>query len=556
MSAGSASVEQLTHDLGTVLELGEGRLAPAEHAAVAELHARVGQRLAIGDGLTVVALAGGTGVGKSALCNALVGTEVAQVGTRRPTTGHAVAVSSGLDPPTVALLDWLGIDDRRVLPDGVAAGLVLVDLPDHDSVVTGHRAVSDRLAARVDALVVVVDPVKYARADLHHGPLAALRHHAEVLLVALNRADELPPDDLATVRSDLLRRLEGDGLGDAGVYVTSAVTGEGVDELRGELEELSRSRRAVLQRLTADAAGAAAAARAHLPSLPEVPVDADEVVDAVLAAADGHRAVVAHTVAWRHAAGRALRSPLARLARAPVAAARRAGRELGLTGIAADEQRHTTPTRSEEAIARTLAEQLALADTTGLTHQALDRAVRDAAAQAAPHAVAAVRQTRQQEPARRWWWPVLAGLRGVAEAVALTGLVWSVLLGVAGWLALPEPPTPALTETLDWPAALLLGGLGARLLLGVCSRWSIRVGARGVARRTERRLRQQLAASVARHLIAPYQREVATYRELHSALGRLAGNGTAGELTRGRGRGPRAGPRRPPDRPTGGSPRR
>lgn len=527
MSTAGTPVEQLTGDLDAALALGEGRLAAADHTALAELRARVSERLAIGDGLTVVALAGGTGVGKSSLCNALVGTEVAAVGVRRPTTGHALAVCASLDGPTSALLDWLRIDDRRVVPGSLAEGLVLVDLPDHDSVVEDHRSVSDRLAARVDALVVVVDPVKYARADLHHGPLAALRHHAEVVLVALNRADELPPEAVASVREDLVRRLEADGLGQAAVSVTSAVTGEGVGELRAQLGSLARSRRAVLRRLTADAAGTAAAAREQLPSLPEVPADTAGVVDAVLAAADGHRAVVAHTVAWRQAARRSLRSPLARLARMPIVAARHAGRELGLAGTAPGAQRDNAPTRSQEAITRTLASELALADTTGLAHQALDRVVRDAAGQAAPHTVAAVRATRQQDAGRRWWWPALAALRGVAEAVTLTGLVWSVLLGVADWLALPEPPTPALTDAVTWPAALLLGGLASRLLLGVCSRWATRLGARRVARRAERQLRQRLRTVVADHLVAPYEREVAAYRELHAALGRLAEPGSA-----------------------------
>ncbi len=522
MSAPTGPGAQLTADLGAALELGAGRMDAKDHAALEELHTRVAERLSMGDGLTVAALVGGTGVGKSALLNAIVGTEVARVGIRRPTTDHPVGVAAALDPPTAALLDWLRIDDRRVVPGALAEGLVLVDLPDHDSVAEGHRATSARLAGRVDALVVVVDPVKYARADLHDGPLAALRHHAEVLLVALNRADELSDGDLAKVQADLAARLRADGLDEAQVCTTSAVTGQGVDTLRGHLEQLASSRRAVLRRLAGDAAAVATTAQAQLPELPEATVEVAGVVDAVLEAADGHRAVVGHTVAWRSTARRAVRSPLARLARTPLQAARRAGRELGLSGVTPAGERDTAPMRSEEAIGRVLARELALADTTGLAHHALDRAVRDAAAQAAPRAVEAVRGLTGGRPQRRWWWPVLAGARGVSEAVALTGLVWSVLLGVAEWLGLPEPPTPQVTEELTWPAALLLGALAARLLLGLCSRWASRVGARRVARRAERELRRQLTSVVHDHLLAPYEREVTAYRELHAALTRLA----------------------------------
>ena len=57
---------------------------PAERARVAVRKIR--ERSALVGGHTVVALAGATGSGKSTLFNALVGSEVATVGARRPTT--------------------------------------------------------------------------------------------------------------------------------------------------------------------------------------------------------------------------------------------------------------------------------------------------------------------------------------------------------------------------------------------------------------------------------------------------------------------------------------
>ena len=41
-------------------------------------------------------------------------------------------------------------------------GLVLVDLPDHDSAAVQHREQVDRILALVDAVIWVVDPEKYA----------------------------------------------------------------------------------------------------------------------------------------------------------------------------------------------------------------------------------------------------------------------------------------------------------------------------------------------------------------------------------------------------------
>jgi predicted GTPase len=75
---------------------------------------------------------GGTGVGKSALVNALVGTEVVETGKSRPTTGRPILVCCpdltpellGIDPANVEVV-------HRDLPS--LANLVVVDCPDPDT---------------------------------------------------------------------------------------------------------------------------------------------------------------------------------------------------------------------------------------------------------------------------------------------------------------------------------------------------------------------------------------------------------------------------------------
>src|SRR6056297_1924826 len=151
-------------DLDTVVGLAPGRCPDRDVARLVAVQTHVEQRLGLGDALTVAALAGGTGVGKSALVNRLTGTEVVVEGVRRPTTATPVAVARTMDAPTGRLLDWLGIEDRREVAGALPEGLVLVDLPDHDSIEVAHRRTSERLAARVDVVVVVVDAIKYARA--------------------------------------------------------------------------------------------------------------------------------------------------------------------------------------------------------------------------------------------------------------------------------------------------------------------------------------------------------------------------------------------------------
>ena len=130
-------VEQLKA-LAEAAELCEGRVPTEVLAEARRVVEQADRRLALSGSATVVALAGATGSGKSSLFNALSGTELATVGVRRPTTAHAMAATWGEDAAE-DLLDWLQIPRRHALePDRPATaealdGLVLLDLPDHDS---------------------------------------------------------------------------------------------------------------------------------------------------------------------------------------------------------------------------------------------------------------------------------------------------------------------------------------------------------------------------------------------------------------------------------------
>ncbi len=144
--------------LREAVELAEGRLEVPEVGQARTLLAKAGARAALGDA-TVVALAGATGSGKSTLFNALSGAEVSTPGVRRPTTGVAHATvwgsaDAGAVAETDRLLDWLEVPRRhRHPPEPALDGLVLLDLPDHDSVRLEHRLEVDRLVGLVDVLV-------------------------------------------------------------------------------------------------------------------------------------------------------------------------------------------------------------------------------------------------------------------------------------------------------------------------------------------------------------------------------------------------------------------
>jgi GTP-binding protein EngB required for normal cell division len=512
----SSVVTPLLADLDTVVELAPGRLDENHHERAIALRARIDQRLALGDGLTVVALAGGTGVGKSALLNRLVGDPVAVEGVRRPTTSAPLAVSVAATPEVDALLDWLDIADRRTVPGALPDGLVLVDLPDHDSVVEEHHLTAERLRRRVDALVVVTDPIKYARADLHEGLLGDLVAHAEVTIVGFNRIDELAETDREACLRDLRGRLQREGVGAAPVLATSARTGAGVDGLRDRLVALAGERRASVRRLVGDASVLASRALATTPPPPDGELGADQLLRPLLAATDAHRAAGDAEVAYRQEARAAVRSPLARVALAPFSAASRFVRGLGVGGASSPERRVDVGVRVEGVLAR----ELDLARTTGAGHQALERTVERTAATATPALVDAVRSVPLRPPHRRWW-TTLAGIRGLAEATLVVGLGWLVLLGIVAWLQLPPLPSPQVTDEVTWPAALFLAGLVVRVLLGLLTRGVTTVGARRHRRQVTGELRTSLRRAIESHVVAPYRAEVTARRALRAALERL-----------------------------------
>jgi GTP-binding protein EngB required for normal cell division len=220
---------------------------------------RSGERMRMSASHTVVALAGGTGSGKSSLFNALAGAAFSPAGVMRPTTKHLHACVWGMEG-AAPLLDWLSVQRRHryarasALDEGEASltGLLLLDLPDHDSVVTGSAAMVDRLVKLADMLVWVLDPLKYADASVHQRYLVPLAGHAAVTTVVLNQADTLTADQVADCAADLRRLLDAEGLLETPVLVTSAATGAGLDELRRALATAVAARRAASDRITAD----------------------------------------------------------------------------------------------------------------------------------------------------------------------------------------------------------------------------------------------------------------------------------------------------------------
>src|SRR5580698_6638277 len=222
---------------------------------------RAGERLMLSAEHTVVALAGGTGSGKSSLFNRLSGADFSTVGVTRPVTSEAHACVWGV-AGSGPLMEWLGVPRRyryaraSALGSGEETmnGLVLLDLPDHDSVMGHATDLVDHLVGHSDLIVWVLDPQKYADAAVHRRFLVPLAGHSEVVAVVLNQADLLSAGQIEDCVHDLRRLLDNENLHDVQILVTSAVTGAGIEELRKLLIEAVSARRSSAARIGADVA--------------------------------------------------------------------------------------------------------------------------------------------------------------------------------------------------------------------------------------------------------------------------------------------------------------
>lgn len=513
-----------------------GRLPAALTEDVDATVERARTRLGRGADRTVVALAGATGSGKSSLFNALVGDDVSPVGVRRPTTSTARAAVFDADgvlgDGTAELLDWLAVPRRHLVPAQDAPdlhGLVLLDLPDHDSIEAGHRAEVDRLVEVVDAFVWVVDPQKYADAALHEQYLRRFAGHAAVTIVVLNQVDLVPVDGRQRVVDDLARLLRADGLDGVRVVATSSRTGEGVDALRRELAARTAERRAVVARLDADVdwlsdrlAGEVGerapeavgrGARRDLARAFAEASGADAVADAVGAA---HRRRATQAVGWPPTRwlGRLRPDPLRRLGldRPPP--------ELGTTTVART-SRAAPSTVADAALGRALRD-FADGAGAGLPPAWQDRVTAVANARRGDVTDALDRQIGSArlptEPPR--WWRAVSALQWLLAGIMAVGLGWLVVIGVVAWFRLPDLPAPEIGE-VPWPSAMAIGGAIAGLLVSVVARLLAGIGAKRRASQARRTLTDSVSSTADELVADPVDAELAALGELRAAVRRL-----------------------------------
>jgi hypothetical protein len=183
--------------------------------------AEVRQRSATLGSTLLVALAGGTGTGKSSLLNAIAGETVATVSRLRPHTERALAwIPEDAGSEIERVLVDLGVDQIR--RQAALPGIALIDLPDMDSIAPEHTAEVVRHLAAVDAIVWVLDPEKYHDFGLCKEFLAPMSAYADQAAFVLNKIDQIAEGDRPDLLASVKRTLAAAGYPEAVVFPLAA----------------------------------------------------------------------------------------------------------------------------------------------------------------------------------------------------------------------------------------------------------------------------------------------------------------------------------------------
>jgi len=497
--------------LDAAITASRGRLPDAlldESQAVLD---RVSSRLWLSPDHTVVALAGATGSGKSSTFNSLAGLELTAVGVRRPTTSWATACVWGADGAE-DLLDWLGIPPRhRVVRDSMLdatreddamRGVVLLDLPDHDSTEVSHHLEVDRLVQLADLMVWVLDPQKYADAALHDRYLAPLATHRGVMVVVLNHVDTVPPDRLESMLADIHRLLEADGLAGVPVIAMSTKTGQGIDTLRKEIASRVAAKKVVRARLEADLRGAAQRLGEATGTSPTPKLSKERVAELEEALADSAgvpTVVEAVKTSTRMRAGRATGWPvvswISRLRPDPL---KRLHLDLGPSGRELTGRSRTSvpaPTQVQRArvdsavrgVADDVAKDLARSWSDAVREASLSR--HDDLNDRLDRALGETDLGAARIPV---WAGFVRVLQWLLLLTAIGGAGWLGALFAVRYLTVELPETPDV-EGYPLPLILLVGGVLLGILFALFCRVLVRATARRRARVADKRLRSAIS---------------------------------------------------------------
>ena len=590
--------------LKDAISYGEGRVPETVLLDAAETLERLSQRRELSTEHTVIGFFGATGSGKSTLFNAIAGQNIALSAPTRPTTSTVQAAIWEAEG-SEELLDWLGID-KRVYPQtqalaaegeategneaggnnksagGVAAsnavtepapglfnrirravggrgemrtrtgGLILLDMPDFDSVTTTNRDLAARMMRYVDVLVWVVDPQKYADAVIHRDFMVPLAASGAQALCVLNQADKLAPAEVPAVLASLTRLLQAEGTEAhllAAPIAVSARTGEGVDVLRDLLAQVAAAKSLSLQRTDAQLHATASQLRTYAGGEGTVLAGAyaleaeQKLVKACYASSQAEQVLQAATASYRRAAGqrtgwiltrwmsRLKADPLRRLhlgQQDETKSASKAEKSAGMLGSESE--------NAPELVASSLPP-LSAAQKAGMANAVrqyskqmaarIDEPWKRSIKEAALSREAELPELLERDMVRidyglgrtRAPWVIFNALQWIALMSALAGVGWLTLISGMAYLQIQLPPAPTPEGSpVPLPTLLLLLGV----LLGIASagvgRLLTAMGSRYYARKLRGRLQTGVEKAVQSCVVAPVQLEAKRLTSYRKAL--------------------------------------
>ena len=590
--------------LKDAISYGEGRVPETVLLDAAETLERLSQRRELSTEHTVIGFFGATGSGKSTLFNAIAGQNIALSAPTRPTTSTVQAAIWEAEG-SEELLDWLGID-KRVYPQtqalaaegdategnetggnnkvagGAAApnavtepapglfnrirraiggrgemrtrtgGLILLDMPDFDSVTTTNRDLAARMMRYVDVLVWVVDPQKYADAVIHRDFMVPLAASGAQALCVLNQADKLAPAEVPAVLASLTRLLQAEGteahLLSAPIAV-SARTGEGVDVLRDLLAQVAAAKSLSLQRTDAQLHATASQLRTYAGGEGTVlagayALDAEQkLVKACYTSSQAEQVLQAATASYRRTAGqhtgwiltrwmsRLKADPLRRLhlgQQDETKSTSKAEKSAGMLGSDSE--------NAPELVASSLPP-LSAAQKAGMANAVrqyskqmaarIDEPWKRSMKEAALSREAELPELLERDMVRidyglgrtRAPWVIFNALQWIALMSALVGVGWLTLISGLAYLQIQLPPAPTPEGSpVPLPTLLLLLGV----LLGIASagvgRLLTAMGSRYYARKLRGRLQTGVEKAVQSCVVAPVQQEAKRLNAYRKAL--------------------------------------
>lgn len=590
--------------LKDAISYGEGRVPETVLLDAAETLERLSQRRELSTEHTVIGFFGATGSGKSTLFNAIAGQNIALSAPTRPTTSTVQAAIWEAEG-SEELLDWLGID-KRVYPQtqalategeategneaggnnkatgGAAApnavtepapglfnrirravggrgemrtrtgGLILLDMPDFDSVTTTNRDLAARMMRYVDVLVWVVDPQKYADAVIHRDFMVPLAASGAQALCVLNQADKLAPAEVPAVLASLTRLLQAEGteahLLSAPIAV-SARTGEGVDVLRDLLAQVAAAKSLSLQRTDAQLHATASQLRTYAGGEGAVLAGAyaleaeQKLVKACYASSQAEQVLQAATASYRRAAGQRtgwiLTRWMSRLKADPLRRLHLGQQEETKSTSKAEKSAGMLGSDSENApelVASSLPP-LSAAQKAGMANAVrqyskqmaarIDEPWKRSMKEAALSREAELPELLERDMVRidyglgrtRAPWVIFNALQWIALMSALVGVGWLTLISGMAYLQIQLPPAPTPEGSpVPLPTLLLLLGV----LLGIASagvgRLLTAMGSRYYARKLRGRLQTGVEKAVQSCVVAPVQQEAKRLTSYRKAL--------------------------------------